>query len=172
MAATVRGIGEVGLIERIRHRVEHARAGGGVLVGIGDDAAVLRGRGGDDLLFACDMLVEGTHFHRARVTAEQIGWKALACNVSDIAAMGGEPRWAVVSVGLPRNTPVAFADGLARGLRRCADRYRSRRRRHRKLTGIRPSHRNRSDRQAPAARIANREGLLRSSPHVRVVHRQ
>ena len=123
MAATVRGIGEVGLIERIRHRVEHARAGGGVLVGIGDDAAVLRGRGGDDLLFACDMLVEGTHFHRARVTAEQIGWKALACNVSDIAAMGGEPRWAVVSVGLPRNTPVAFADGLARGLRRCADRF-------------------------------------------------
>ncbi len=127
MSSTVRTIGERGIIDRVRRRV--GRGTSSVLVGIGDDAAVLRspargaGGRGERLLFASDMLVEGIHFRRRLVPAEWIGWKALACNVSDIAAMGGIPRWAVASVGLPRATPVRFVDGLASGLSRCARRF-------------------------------------------------
>ncbi|MBI3331028.1 MAG: thiamine-phosphate kinase [Candidatus Omnitrophica bacterium] len=118
---TVREVGEFGLIERMRRR---ARLAPSVVVGIGDDAAVLRGPGaGQRLLFASDMVVEGVHFLRHRVSARWVGWKALACNVSDIAAMGGVPRWAVVSLGLPRGTPVRFVDELYAGLGRCARRY-------------------------------------------------
>ncbi|MBI3322892.1 MAG: thiamine-monophosphate kinase [Candidatus Omnitrophica bacterium] len=100
-----------------------------VLRGIGDDCAVLagtpaagRGRQGRLLLFASDMLVEGVHFRRG-ARPDAIGWKALAVNVSDVAAMGGLPRHAVVSIGLPRGTPVSFVDGVYRGLRRCAARF-------------------------------------------------
>ncbi|MBI3011094.1 MAG: thiamine-monophosphate kinase [Candidatus Omnitrophica bacterium] len=69
------------------------------------------------------MLIEGVHFHRRSVPARQIGWKALACNVSDVAAMGGRPLWAVISLGLPPRTSVPFVDALYAGLRRCARRF-------------------------------------------------
>jgi thiamine-monophosphate kinase len=119
MTSTVAHLGEVRLIERLRRRIPTAPT---VRVGIGDDAAVLRsGRG--DLLFASDMLVEGAHFRRQHTPARWIGWKALACNISDIAAMGGVPTAAVVSLGLPPRTPVRFVDALYEGLRRCARRY-------------------------------------------------
>ena len=117
---TIRDLGEVRLIARLARRLAAAPS---VRVGIGDDAAVLRGPGGTLLLFASDMIVEGVHFLRGRVQAPAIGWKALASNISDIAAMGGLPRWAVVSLGLPRTTPVRFVDGLYAGLSRCARRY-------------------------------------------------
>ena len=104
----------------MRRRIGHSST---VRVGIGDDAAVLADPGKGWLLFASDMIVEGVHFRRGRVPPEWIGWKALACNVSDIAAMGGLPRWAVVSLGLPPATPVAFVDGLYAGLTRCARRF-------------------------------------------------
>ena len=116
--ATVATLGERGLIERIRRRVRVSRW---VEVGPGDDAAVLRWSSARQrLLFASDLLIEGTHFTRRRTAPRWIGWKALARNVSDIAAMGGEPCYAVVSLGLPPSTPLAFVDGLYDGLRRCA----------------------------------------------------
>ena len=118
---SIRTVGEVGLIARLGRRLPR---GADVEAGVGDDAAVLRPPAGvPHLLFACDMLVEGTHFLRAgrgRTPAGWIGWKALAVNVSDIAAMGGIPRWAVVSLGLPPATPLRFADELYVGLSRCA----------------------------------------------------
>ena len=117
---TVRTLGEVGLIARLEKRLRRASS---VRVGIGDDAAVLRGPDGTLLLFASDMLVEDTHFKRNAVPARWIGWKALAVNVSDIAAMGGQPHWAVVSLGLPPTTPVRFVDSLYEGLERCARRF-------------------------------------------------
>jgi thiamine-monophosphate kinase len=92
-------------------------------VGIGDDAAVLRGPGNRRLLVASDMLIEGVHFRRRGASPQQIGWKALACNVSDIAAMGGRPLWAVVSLGAPPSTPVRWVDGIYQGLARCARRF-------------------------------------------------
>ena len=130
---SLRALGEFGLIERFRRRL---RSTSTVEVGIGDDAAVLRGPAGSRWLFASDMLVEGVHFRlpaashssasraaqagRRDTPAQWIGWKALACNISDIAAMGGLPRWAVVSLGLPRTIPVSFIDQLYVGLGRCA----------------------------------------------------
>lgn len=118
--ATVRVLGEHGLISRVSR---HLKGAPSVRVGIGDDAAVLRGPNGGFLLFASDMLVEGVHFHRRSVPGQWVGWKALACNVSDMAAMGGQPRWAVVSLGLPSSTPVQFIDALYAGLNRCARRF-------------------------------------------------
>lgn len=113
----VRRLGEVELIRRFSRGLHRDAS---VLAGIGDDTAVVRGRGHTTWLLACDMTVEGTHFVRAHVPAPWVGWKALACNVSDIAAMGGQPRWAVVSLGLPPSTPVRWVRGLYRGLERCA----------------------------------------------------
>src|SRR3989338_7295185 len=106
---SIRTIGEVGLIARLSRRLAR---GADVEVGIGDDAAILRPPAGQRLVFACDMLVEGVHFVRRRVPARWVGWKALAVNVSDIAAIGGVPRWAVVSLGLPPETPLRFVDEL------------------------------------------------------------
>lgn len=131
---TVAALGEVGVIARLRRQIPGVPS---VLVGIGDDAAVLRGGGREHTLFASDMLVEGVHFRlptkrgltpfstfsRGLTPPRWIGWKALAVNVSDIAAMGGLPTHAVVSLGLPRTTPVAFVDGLYQGLTRCARRF-------------------------------------------------
>lgn len=117
---TIDQIGEVGLIDRIRRRLSRDSS---VIVGIGDDAALLQRPAKGRLLFASDMLIEGVHFDRKRLPAAQIGWKALAVNISDIAAMGGIPHWAVVSIGLPPKTPVRFVDALYSGLNRCARRY-------------------------------------------------
>ena len=123
MSGTVHALGEIGLIARLSRRLPR---GASVETGIGDDAAVLRlpsSRSALRLLFASDMLVDGVHFVRRRTPARWIGWKALAVNVSDIAAMGGEPRWAVVSLGLPPDTPLRFVDELYAGLSRCARRF-------------------------------------------------
>ena len=118
--ATVSTLGEVRLIQRLARRLSRPAS---VLVGIGDDAAVLRGSGRQRLLFASDMVVEGVHFTRRDVAPRWIGWKALAVNISDNAAMGGLPRYAVVSLGLPKQTPVRFVDALYGGLSGCAKRF-------------------------------------------------
>ena len=117
---TVSDLGEVAMIQRFARRLGRSPA---VVVGIGDDAAVLPWTAASYLLFASDMLVEGVHFRRCDVAPRDVGWKALACNISDIAAMGGQPTHAVVSLGLPRRLPVRFVDGLYDGLARCAKRY-------------------------------------------------
>ena len=119
---TVRALGEVHLIDRLRRRLGRAPSSL-VEVGIGDDAAVLKMPGRRRLLFASDMIVEDVHFRRRTTPAQWIGWKALAANVSDIAAMGGKPLCAVVSLGLPPSTPMAFVDALYGGLVRCARRF-------------------------------------------------
>ena len=72
-----------------------------VVVGIGDDTAVLRYKKDRYLLLTTDMIVQGTHFLINKATPYQIGWKAMAVNLSDIAAMGGIPKWGVVSLGGP-----------------------------------------------------------------------
>ncbi len=121
--ALVSQLGEVRLIQRLRRQLGSSAKASSVLVGIGDDTAVLRWTTKEHLLFASDMLAEGTHFSRSAVPARWIGWKALARNVSDVAAMGGLPRHAVVSLGLPPHTSVRFADEVYAGLSRCARRF-------------------------------------------------
>lgn len=111
----VSDIGEFGLIDRLAQLVAVHRED--VVVGIGDDVAVLRGDGASWLLATIDSQVEGIHFLREAISPYQLGRKALAINVSDIAAMGGEPTFALVSLALPPDVEVAWVEALYRGLR-------------------------------------------------------
>jgi thiamine-monophosphate kinase len=118
---TVHDLGEFGLIRELQGAI--SPAGGSVVVGIGDDCAVLRTSDPDlYLLYTCDPVVEGVHY-RPRDPARQIGWKAMARNLSDIAAMGGLPRWAVVSIGLRRGTEANWVKQLYAGLRAAARKF-------------------------------------------------
>ena len=115
-------VGEFGFIRLLQKRAPLTR---GVLHGIGDDAAVLAlGKGVKDtlMLFTTDMMVEGVHFTRA-MPAPGIGHKALACNISDVAAMGGLPRFAVVSLGVPPDLEADFVRKMYEGLYRLAKRF-------------------------------------------------
>lgn len=94
-----------------------------VRVGIGDDAAVLGSVAGKDWLVATDMLMEGVDFTFPPATPELAGRKALAVNLSDIAAMGGRPTAAFVSVALPIDRGVEFARSLHSGVLELADKY-------------------------------------------------
>jgi thiamine-monophosphate kinase len=94
------------------------------VVGIGDDAAVLATSSKSRTLVTTDFLTEGTHFRSKWTPPRLLGRKAMAVNLSDIAAMGGVPLQAVVSVGLPRATSPAFARALAIGLTESARRHR------------------------------------------------
>ncbi|MBO8141653.1 MAG: thiamine-phosphate kinase [Firmicutes bacterium] len=105
-------LGEFGLIDRLR-RYEGSRPG--IHTGIGDDAAVVAGRAGWRTLFTADMLVEGVHFLPG-TDPYRLGRKAMAVNVSDIAAMGGTPTFAAVSLGVPPDTPVSRVDKIYQGL--------------------------------------------------------
>ena len=105
---------EFDLIELIRHRTAQARDD--VRLGIGDDAAVLAVPSGQELAVAIDTLVEGVHFPPGTDPAD-LGWKALAVNLSDLAAMGASPAWALLSLTLPQADRVfveAFAEGFSR----------------------------------------------------------
>ena len=122
MGQTVAEIGEHALIERIRLRVPPAPPF--VIVGIGDDAAVVEpDRNLLDVL-TTDCLVEGVHFDQTFVAASDIGHKALAVNLSDLAAMGAAPRVALLSLVLPPALPVASVDALVDGISALAARAR------------------------------------------------
>ena len=91
------------------------------VLGVGDDAAIVHARRGVDLAVSTDMLVSGRHF-LAGADPEQLGHKALAVNLSDMAAMGATPRWATLSVALPR-ADARWLAAFARGFMRLARRH-------------------------------------------------
>ena len=109
-------IGEFGLIDALK---KYAPLSKSVIKGIGDDAAVLPYSQKEYLLFTTDMLAEGTHFTQA-MPPQAIGHKALACNISDIAAMGGVPTFAVISIGVPKKISVSYIKDLYKGMRQTA----------------------------------------------------
>jgi thiamine-monophosphate kinase len=116
----IESIGEFGLIEELSRLLPDGKD---VIKGIGDDAAVLKGRGRDRyLLVATDSIAENIHFRRSS-GAYWIGRKALAVNLSDIAAMGGSPLWAVVNLGLPPGLSVRYCRQIYRGLAELADEF-------------------------------------------------
>jgi thiamine-monophosphate kinase len=105
-------------------RATYARATHGPLVtGIGDDCAVLRVRAGDEFLVTTDFSLEGVHFRRDWHPAESVGHRCLARGLSDIAAMGGEPVAAFLSLALPRDLPQAWVRRFLRGLIGLAKKY-------------------------------------------------
>jgi thiamine-monophosphate kinase len=106
--------GEPELVERIARRAGSAR---GMVLGIGDDCAIYRPRGpSEDLLFTTDLFLEDVHFRRETHRPEDAGWKSLARGLSDIAAMGGEPRFCLLSLALAPWTDRRWIDRFYTGL--------------------------------------------------------
>jgi thiamine-monophosphate kinase len=114
VSTDVSRLGERGLIERIRRRLPVPPPA--LVVGVGDDAAVSEVDRGSLMVLTTDALVEGVHFDRRFSTPTDIGYKALAVNVSDVAAMGGAPRLALLSLILPPSLSIDVVDGILDGL--------------------------------------------------------
>jgi thiamine-monophosphate kinase len=112
------------LIERIR-RMAGARTTAALVRGIGDDCAVLRPPRGHELLMTTDFSLEGVHFRREWHSAEAVGHRCLARGLSDIAAMGGVPLAAFLSLALPAGVPQLWVDGFLRGFTRLAKRFKT-----------------------------------------------
>ncbi len=110
---TVSDVGEHELIARIRSAVPPRPAS--VLIGIGDDAAVLEPARNELEVVTTDALVEGVHFSRALMSEADIGYRALAVNVSDLAAMGARPRTALLSLCLPDTLALEAFEGFLDG---------------------------------------------------------
>lgn len=106
------------LIRTVRRR--SARSGGGIRVGIGDDCAVLEPAKEALLLATTDLLVEDVHFRRRYTEPADIGWKSMAVNLSDIASMGGRPRWALVALACPATTTLEEIEAFYEGARAVA----------------------------------------------------
>src|SRR5580698_5150251 len=114
--------GEIEILEEIRRRAR-LPGGRGLMLGIADDCAIYRPRRSrEDLLFTTDLLLEDVHFRRATHPPEAVGHKVLARGLSDIAAMGGVPRFCLLSLALGEGVGPAwmkrFYDGLLRLARR------------------------------------------------------
>jgi thiamine-monophosphate kinase len=115
MATVISEVGEFGLLERIDAALGSGPANS-VTVGRGDDAAVV-GVGGGTVVVSTDMLVEGMHFRRDWSTGRDVGVKAAAQNLIDVAVMGGRATTLVVALGLPADLPVEWVEDLVTGLR-------------------------------------------------------
>jgi thiamine-monophosphate kinase len=115
---------EVAILRKLRRRV--GAAGRGVVLGIGDDCAIFRPQQStEDLVFTTDLLIEGIHFRGETHSPEDAGWKALARGLSDIAAMGAEPRFCLLSLALPLWTQGDWLDRFYSGLLALARRTRT-----------------------------------------------
>lgn len=115
----LKSIGEFGLIEKIRSQFPVSQD----ITGIGDDCAIIPQQNGFDTLVSTDMLVEGTHFLLSDITPKQLGWKSVAVNLSDIAAMGGELVGTFLSVALPKHLSVDWVEQFMLGYKEISDLY-------------------------------------------------
>lgn len=114
-------LGEIHLVELLQSLAR--QSDDALKIGIGDDCAVIRRTDGKVWLLTTDCLVEGIHFRLGLTSLEDLGAKAVAVNVSDIASMGGVPRFGLVTLGLTRTTPVADVEALYKGIRRSCQHY-------------------------------------------------
>jgi thiamine-monophosphate kinase len=112
-----RPLSETGLIRKITRSIEAAGVKPrGLVTGVGDDAAVFRGPRGEDFVITQDVQVEGQHFNRAWFSGRELGWRLAAVNLSDVAAMGAVPRYAMFSLVLPPSIESRYTDRIARGI--------------------------------------------------------
>lgn len=111
----VRDVGEQGLLKRLQAFCPPEV--------VGDDAAVLTSAPGQSLIVTTDMLVEGVHFSAATTGAEDVGWRAAAANLSDLAAMGAHPLGLTVALGIPGDRAIVWIEQLYQGLAACLQAY-------------------------------------------------
>jgi thiamine-monophosphate kinase len=116
---TLRDIGEFGLIDRLERILPTSPL---VVEGIGDDCAVVR-FGDKQLLVTTDLFIENVHFRREWATAADIGWKAAAASLSDIAAMGGAPLFCLTSLACSADTPSAMIEEIYQGMSSALSRF-------------------------------------------------
>ncbi|PTM53250.1 thiamine-phosphate kinase [Desmospora activa] len=107
---------EFELIRQLLHQRNTISPDSGVEVDAGDDAAVIRHRQGMSTVFTCDTMVETVHFLPQTMDATSIGWKCLAANISDVAAMGGIPTYALVSLGVPDQWESSALEAIYQGM--------------------------------------------------------
>jgi thiamine-monophosphate kinase len=119
----LRDLGEFGLIARIERAARRRGSGPAVALGIGDDAALLRARPGEDLAVSTDALVEGVHFRFRTESPRHVGRRALAAALSDLAAMGARPLGFTFALAAPPGLEVKAAQGLVAGLLFEAERH-------------------------------------------------
>jgi thiamine-monophosphate kinase len=117
----LKDVGEFGLIDLIRKGVFSSDKR--VAVNMGDDAAVIRSSPHRFLVFTTDTLVERIHFDLSYFTFEDVGWKAMTANLSDIAAMGGLPKFALVTIGLPKSMRVEDVLSIYKGASKIARKH-------------------------------------------------
>jgi len=116
MLQTLADIGEFGLIRRIHELIDREGVKTpGLTLGIGDDSASFHPNEGYELLVTCDCMLEGRHYLREYINPFDLGRRAMVMNVSDIGAMGGRPVYALVSLGLKKDTPVTDVLEMYRG---------------------------------------------------------
>jgi thiamine-monophosphate kinase len=111
---------EAQLIQKLRHAATKPGSKSGIALGIGDDAALFAPRVGYQTILTCDWFLEETHFLRRQHPPDSVGWKSLARAVSDIAAMGGQPRCFLLSLALPEDLTGRWLDEFLGGLRRAS----------------------------------------------------
>jgi len=111
------------LVQKIATAMKPPGLRGSLRIGLGDDAALWSPRPGYETVLTCDWFSEGSHFLRGKHPPDSVGWKCLARAVSDIAAMGGQPRCFLLSLALPRSLTGRWLDRFLAGLRRAARRF-------------------------------------------------
>lgn len=116
-------LSEKALIERVRRQVRRSRRARGLIAGIGDDCAVLRLPAGHEALITTDFSLEGIHFRRDWHPPEVVGHRCLTRGLGDIAAMGGKPIAAFLSLALPGKLPQTWVDGFLRGFLQLAGKF-------------------------------------------------
>lgn len=114
---------EIDIVTQIRKLAGPMPKGRGLVKGIGDDCAILRSRAKEDLVFTTDFVLEGRHFMLDTHSDADIGHKALARSLSDLAAMGSEPVFCLVSLAVPSRLGTEWVRGFYRGLLALAKRY-------------------------------------------------
>jgi thiamine-monophosphate kinase len=121
---TVSELGERALLRKIQVKLNvTGRPSASLVLGIGDDAAVVAPTRNAQMVLTTDAHVEGVHFERRFSTPSDVGYRALAVNLSDLAAMGAAPRWALLSLAMPGDYAVAEVEELVEGLARLASQF-------------------------------------------------
>ncbi|WP_028950409.1 thiamine-phosphate kinase [Sulfurihydrogenibium subterraneum] len=116
----IQELGEFGLIDKLNRILPINDQD--VIVGYGDDCACVK-VGSEFLLFTVDIQVEGSHFLKEKINPKDLGWKLSTSNVSDIVSCGGKPRWALISLALPKDLNYEFIKGVYEGIKEAQDYY-------------------------------------------------